>query len=97
MVTLFDTKSDQTFSQGLIKTQHNLTTSRSQMYMGAKPPYPVESTTVTGSNTVSTQHESLLKYWTETCAHKFYENTHSVDVQGEQFDVWDMNSDIITY
>jgi len=57
------------------------------MCMGAKPSYPVESTTVTGSNTVSTQHESQLKYWTETRAHKFYEIAHNVDVQGEQFDV----------
>jgi len=45
-------------------SRHSITwtTSRSQMCTGAKPPYPVESTAVTGSNTVSTQHESQLKY-----------------------------------
>jgi len=50
---------DQTNSQSSIKnlkTQHNLATSGSQLYMGAKPPYPVESTTVTGSSTVLSIH-----------------------------------------
>jgi len=35
-----------------IKTKHNFATSTSQMCMGAKPSYLVESTTVTGSSTV---------------------------------------------
>ena len=46
-----------------LKTQHNLATSGSQLYMGAKPPYPVESTTVTGSSTVLSIHlYTKLKY-----------------------------------
>ena len=39
-----------------LKTQHHLATSRSQMRMGAKPPYPMESTTVTGGSTVLPIH-----------------------------------------
>ena len=42
-----------------LKTQHHLATSRSQMCMGAKPPYPMESTTVTGSRTIYLVRESL--------------------------------------
>ena len=32
-----------------LTTQHNMATSRSQMCMGAKLPYPMESTTVTNT------------------------------------------------
>jgi len=32
-----------------LTTQHNMAASRSQMCMGAKPPYPMQSTTVTNT------------------------------------------------
>ena len=79
------------------KTQHNLPTSKTQMCMGAKPPHPMESTTVTGSSTVLHMYmyqythlmkESLyikLTYWTETWTCKFNENAHNADVQEDQF------------
>ena len=64
-------RSGQKISQGSIRkvkdTQHNFATSGSQVCMGAKPPYPMEST-VMGSSTVLPMHpvkESLyikLKY-----------------------------------
>ena len=45
-IEIYEGKSKQCFSQGSIRTQHKLATSVSQMCMGAKPPYPMESTTV---------------------------------------------------
>ena len=56
-----------------------------------KPPYPVETTTVTGSSTVLPIHlvkEFLyfkLKYWTETWAYKLKENFYNADIQKGQF------------
>jgi len=52
-------RSDQAVSQDWIKEQHTLVASRSQMSMGAKPPYPTYNTIVMGSSTVYLMKESL--------------------------------------
>ena len=41
---------------GQTKEPRNFAPSGSQMCMGAKPPYPMESTTVTGSSTILPAH-----------------------------------------
>ena len=70
--------------------QHNLATSRSQMCVGAKPPYAMESTTLTGRSTVLPIHlvKSLyirLKHWTETWEYKVNENVHNADALEDKF------------
>ena len=68
-INVGQTKQFLKFQSKKIKMQHNLATSRSKMCMGAKPPYPMESTTVAGNSTVLAIHlvKDSLYIWLEYC------------------------------